>query len=168
MKYINKFMRISKISVLTILSIFLLFVVTGCEPKKNEFTIRIFDSGINEEKKESKRYYYDYTGAPVSFVIKVYCNDKLIHETTLEYILENEGPGSLITVRGSYKECYGDAFKEEIGDIHPVEKGWYSYNIEFNRMYRWEDEIIQNHILNDFFLIFFIDYDYYMSTKEEN
>lgn len=147
-----------------ILCVFLIFTVTGCEPKKNEFTIRVYDSGINEEKKEYENYYYDYTGAPVSFVIKVYCNGDEIYKTTLKDAINNEGPGSLITVRCRYKECYG--YKTEQGDIHPVEKGKYSYDIEFNRMYRWNGEIIQKQILNDFCLYFFIDYDYYISTEE--
>lgn len=150
-----------------ILFIVLMFTITSCESKKNEFTIRVFESGNNDEKKEYEKYYYDYTGVPVSFVIKVYCNGDEIYKITLEDAINNEGPGSLITVRCSYKECYGDSYKTEQGDIHPVEKGRYSYNIEFNRMYRWNDEIIQNHILNDFFLAFFIDYDHYMSTKED-
>lgn len=146
-----------------ILCIFLMFAVTGCEPKKNEFTIRIFDSGINEEKISHERYYYDYTGSPVSFVIKVYCNGEEIYKTTLEDAINNEGPGSLITVRGDYCKFYS-AGSSKTGNIHPVEKGLYFYEIEFNRMYRWNGEIIQKHILKDFFLVFYIDYDYFMSN----
>ena len=149
-----------------VLTFVLLFTITGCEPKKNEFTIRVFDMGINEEKKRTEDYYYDYTGSQIPFVIKIYCNDELIHETTLEYAINNEGIGSLITVRGYYKECYGDSYKQKQGDILPIKKGRYSYYIEFNRMYRWNNEIIQKHTLKDFYLTFYIDYDYYYSTKE--
>ena len=149
-----------------ILSIFMVFTTTGCEPKKNEFTIRVFDSGINEEKKAYERYYYDYTGSPISFVIKVYCNDEEIYKTTLEDVLKNAGPGSLITAEAGYKEFYGEAYKQKQGNILPIEKGWYTYEIDFNRMYRWGGEIIQKHNLNDFFLDFYIDYEHYISTKE--
>lgn len=148
-----------------ILCIFLIFSVTGCESKKNEFTIRVFDSGINVEKKEYERYYYDYTGVPVSFVIKVYCNDEEIYETTLKYLLKNQGVGSLIRVRTTYTEFFNG--ESENGRKLPIEKGWYSYYIEFNRMYNWDGEIIQEHNLNDFYLSFYIDYDHYISTKEE-
>ena len=144
--------------------------VTKCfyewENRPNEFTIRVFDGWTGEERKEYERYYYDYKGSEIHFVIKVYCNGKEIYETSLKDAMNNEGPGSLIEVRGRYKECYGDSYMQEQGHIHPVEKGRYSYNIEFNRMYIWDDEIIQKHTLNDFYLVFFIDYDYYMSTKE--
>ena len=147
------------------LIVILLFTTTGCEPKKKEFTIRVFDNGIDEEKKAFERYYYDYTGSPISFVIKVYCNNEEIYETTLQYLLENQGVGSLIWVKTTYSEFFGDEAKN--GRKIPLDKGWYRYKIEFNRMYRWDGEIIQKQNLNDFYFSFYIDYDHYISTKEE-
>lgn len=144
--------------------------VTKCfyewENRPNEFTIRVFDGWTGEERKEYERYYYDYKGYQIHFVIKVYCNGKEIYETSLKDAMNNEGPGSLIEVRATYKEFYSDSCKTEQGHIHPVEKGWYTYIIEFNRMYHWKGEPIYKDNLSDFFLDFYIDYDHYMSIKE--
>ena len=153
--------------IVIIIVLFIGIKIGNCEPrkKKDEFTIRVFKQGIVEEMKSNKRYYFDYTGVEYGFDIRVYCNGKEIYSRTLEDTIKNQGSGSMFTVRCNYNEFFtSDEFEE--GHILPVEKGWYNYYIEFNRMYRWNDEIIQKHNLKDFYLSFFIDYDYYMGTKE--
>lgn len=156
-----------------LLTIFMFLVLSGCEISENnfktqdEFIIRVFDSGSNEEKKSYERYYYDYTGSTISFIIKVYRNGEKIYETTLEDVLKNAGVGSIITAESGYKEFYGKEYEQKQGNILPVEKGWYTYEIDFNRMYRLDGEIIQKHNLDDFFLDFYIDYDNYISTKND-
>lgn len=168
----NKF--IDNVCVKTLLFLLISFMVSvllGCEisednlKTQDEFTIRVFDSGSNEEKKSYERYYYDYTSSTISFVIKVYRNGEEIYETNLQYLLENQGVGSLIRVRTTYSEFFADNAKT--GRKLPIDKGWYIYEIEFNRMHRWDGEIIQKQNLNDFYLTFYIDYDYYMSVKEK-
>ena len=155
-----------------LLMVFMFLTLSGCEISENnlktqdEFTIRVFDSRNNEEKKSYERYYYDYKGSTISFVIKVYRNSEEIYETTLEDVLKNAGVGSLITAEAGYKEFYGKEYEQKQGNILPVEKGWYTYEIEFNRMYRLDGEIIQKHNLNDFFLDFYIDYGHYMNKTK--
>ena len=155
-----------------LLMAFMFLTLSGCEISENnlktqdEFTIRVFDSRNNEEKKSYERYYYDYKGSTISFVIKVYRNSEEIYETTLEDVLKNAGVGSLITAEAGYKEFYGKEYEQKQGNILPVEKGWYTYEIEFNRMYRLDGEIIQKHNLNDFFLDFYIDYGHYMNKTK--
>lgn len=172
MKYNNKSIDNIYVKIFTfLLMVFMFLTLSGCEisennlKKQDEFTIKVFDSGTNEEKKEFERYYYDYTGSTISFVIKVYRNSEEIYETTLQYLLENQGVGSLIRVRTTYSEFFADNAKT--GRKLPIDKGWYIYEIEFNRMYRWDGEIIQKQNLNDFYLTFYIDYDYFMSVKEK-
>lgn len=163
----NKNTTVIYIIMALILVFFIGIKIGNYEPpkKKDEFTIRVFKKGIVEEMKSNKRYYFDYTGVEYGFDIRVYCNGKEIYSRTLEDTIKNQGPGSMFTVRCNYNEFFtSDEFEE--GHILPVEKGWYNYYIEFNRMYRWNDEIIQKHNLKDFYLSFFIDYDYYMGTKE--
>ena len=168
----NKTVRNIRKKIFTfLLIVFMFLTLSGCEVSENnlktqdEFIIRVFDSGSNEEKKSYERYYYDYTGSTISFVIKVYRNGEEIHETTLQYLLENQGIGSLIRVRTTYSELFNDNAKN--GRKLPIDKGWYIYEIEFNRMYSWDGEIIQKQNLNDFYLTFYIDYDHYMSVKEK-
>jgi hypothetical protein len=149
-----------------IIVLFIGIKIGNCEPrkKKDEFTIRVFKQGIVEEMKSHERYYFDYTGVDYGFDIRVYCNGKEIYSRTLEDTIKNQGPGSMFTVRTIYSEFF--VSNSDNTNKFPVDKGWYIYKIDFNRMYRWNDEIIQNHILNDFYLEFYIDYDYYMSIKE--
>ena len=154
----NKSVRNIWKKIFTFLLMFFMFLtLSGCEISENnlktqdEFTIRVFDSRNNEEKKSYDRYYYDYKVSTISFVIKVYRNSEEIYETTLEDVLKNAGVGSLITAEAGYKEFYGKECEQKQGNILPVEKGWYTYEIDFNRMYRLDGEIMQKHNLNDFF-----------------
>lgn len=157
--------------VLILLVVFLMFTIIGCKPKqdelanKDEFTIRVFDSVTGEEMKENKRHYSDYTGEMVDMDIKVYCNDEEIHETTLSYLLENQGSGSLVRVKTQYVEFF-DSYEEKQGRIPPIEKGWYTFEIEFNRNYRWNDKTLHKALVNDFYFEVFIDYDSFMNTNK--
>ena len=151
-----------------IIVLFIGIKIGNCEPrkKKDEFTIRVFKQGIVEEMKSYETYYFDYTGVDYGFDIRVYCNGKEIYSRTLEDTIKNQGPGSMFTVIGDYYEFFNGPSKN--GKILPEERGLYFYKIEFNRMYSWKDDILQKHDLKDFFLSFYIDYDYYyMTTKEQ-
>ena len=160
---------IKAVLVISLIVMLSLIVIINCtrEPKKDEFTIKVFNLTATEEIIDGRRYYYDYTGKYRDFVIKVYCNGEEIYDTTLSYLLENQGRGSLVTVRTTYKEFYGPSSNAISGRIFPKEKGWYTYNIEFNRNYWWNDKTLHEANVKDFYLDFFIDYDYFMSTKEE-
>jgi hypothetical protein len=149
-----------------IIVLFIGIKIGNCEPRKrkDEFTIRVFKQGIVEEMKSLERYYFDYTGVEYGFDIRVYCNGKEIYSRTLEDTIKNQGSGSMFTVRCNYYEFYGESYKA--GNRLPEEKGKYAYYIDFNRMYIWEDDILQKHDLKDFYFCFYIDYDYFMSTKE--
>lgn len=159
-------------SVIAILLFFLMFIITGCEVKQDmqlsndEFEIRVFHRETGEEIKDAKRYYYDYTGEMIDVDIKIYCNGKEINATTLSYLLDNQGSGSLVRVRTQYVEFF-DSSEEKQGRIPPIEKGWYTFKIEFNRNYLFNNKTLHNATVNDFYFEIFIDYDYFMSAREE-
>ena len=161
----------------TLLISLVAFTITGCEPTtnetpseeippaKDEFTISVFDIVSGEERKDGKRYYYDYTGEIIDMEIKVYCNGKEMHTTSISYLLKNQGVGSLVRIRTTYREFFKSV--SEKGRIQPIERGWYHLEIEFNRDYWWNGKTLHKAIVNDFNLYFYIDFDYYMSNGEE-
>ena len=161
----------------TLLISLVAFTITGCEPttnetpseeippEKDEFTIRVFDIVSGEERKDGKRYYYDYTGEIIDMEIKVYCNGEEMHTTSISYLNENQGPGSLVTVRTRYKKSTISETKQQ--RISPLERGWYYFDIEFNRNYWWNGNTLHEAIVNDFYFHLFIDYEYFMSGGEE-
>ena len=154
------------------------FTITGCEPTtnetpseevapaKDEFTIRVFDIVSGEERKDGKRYYYDYTGEIIDMEIKVYCNGEEMHTTSISYLLKNQGVGSLVRIITRYKEFFGDSYETIQGRIPMLQKGWYIITIEFNRNYWWNGKTLHEAIVEDFRFQLYIDYDHYISTRE--
>ena len=162
----NKNATLIYIIVAIVLALFIGIKIGNYESpkKKDEFTIRVFDSITDEEIFQYKNYKYEYTGEPIDFIIKIYCNGKEIYKRSFLDLYENQGKGSFVNTSTLYSEFYNSQ-SQNFKKI-PIDRGFYIYDIYFNCSYLWNGDYISNALLDDFEFSFYIDYDYYKSTNE--